>query len=234
MVETVTGPLDCKSLAQRLYRHLQADAITQGKLATARHPSLPVDCFWETGILKVILHLAAQPTLETNALFSCTRDFLANQGVTPDYEVKIYLVVDETAPVSSSTALAPLEHLGAVTLTRTFLPGWVAMLKRTPWRRFFSWKWGLGIGLGLGVMGLVSYGVTRPCVLDHCPLLAQTEQLVPVSSLSLPDRSPPLTFNTLLLENQLQKAIALLEPIPVWSRYYGQASQQKQDYQARL
>ena len=234
MVETVTSPLDCKSLAQRLYRHLQTDAIAQGKLATSQGPSLPVDCFWETGILKVILHLAAQPTLETNALFSCTRDFLANQGVTPDYDVKIYLVVDETAPVSSPTALAPLDPLGKVTGIQIFPPDWVSRLKHHPWKRLLSWQWGLGIGLGLGVIGLVSYGVTRPCVWDSCPPLAQAEQLVAVSPLSLQGNSQPQTFNTLLLENQLQEAIALLEPIPVWSSYYGQASQQKKDYQARL
>ena len=117
MVETVTGSLDCKSLAQRLYRHLQTDAITQDKLTSSQGPSLPVDCFVETGILKVILHLAAQPTLETNALFSCTREFLANQGITPEYEVKIYLVVDEAAPVTPPTALAPLDRPGGVALT---------------------------------------------------------------------------------------------------------------------
>ncbi|MEB3248159.1 MAG: hypothetical protein VKK07_02320 [Merismopediaceae bacterium] len=234
MVETVIGSLDCKSLAQRLYRHLQTDAITQDKLTSSQGRSLPVDCFVETGILKVILHLAAQPTLETNALFSCTRDFLANQGITPEYDVKIYLVVDEAAPVISPTALAPLARPGVVALTQTFPPALAAILKDDRWQELLSWRGGLGIGLGLGVLGLVGYGLTRPCVLDHCPSLTQAEQLLQVSPLSLQDNPQPLTFNTLLLERQLQEAIALLEPIPFWSRYYGQAREQKKDYQARL
>jgi len=234
MVETVIGSLDCKSLAQRLYRHLQTDAITQDKLTSSQGRSLPVDCFVETGILKVILHLAAQPTLETNALFSCTRDFLANQGITPEYDVKIYLVVDEAAPVISPTALAPLGRPGVVALTQTFPPALAAILKDDRWQELLSWRGGLGIGLGLGVLGLVGYGLTRPCVLDHCPSLTQAEQLLQVSPLSLQDNPQPLTFNTLLLERQLQEAIALLEPIPFWSRYYGQAREQKKDYQARL
>ena len=234
MVETVIGSLDCKSLAQRLYRHLQTDAITQDKLTSSQGRSLPVDCFVETGILKVILHLAAQPTLETNALFSCTRDFLANQGITPEYDVKIYLVVDEAAPVISPTALAPLGRPGVVALTQTFPPALAAILKDDRWQELLSWRGGLGIGLGLGVLGLVGYGLTRPCVLDHCPSLTQAEQLLQVSPLSLQDNPQPLTFNTLLLERQLQEAIALVEPIPFWSRYYGPAREQKQDYQARL
>ena len=202
MVETVIGSLDCKSLAQRLYRHLQTDAITQDKLTSSQGRSLPVDCFVETGILKVILHLAAQPTLETNALFSCTRDFLANQGITPEYDVKIYLVVDEAAPVISPTALAPLGRPGVVALTQTFPPALAAILKGDRWQELLSWRGGLGIGLGLGVLGLVGYGLTRPCVLDHCPSLTQAEQLLQVSPLSLQDNPQPLTFNTRLLERQ--------------------------------
>ncbi|MFM6195676.1 MAG: hypothetical protein ACKPEN_13960, partial [Planktothrix sp.] len=112
MVHTATRSIDFKDLAKRLYRHLLSDAIAQRHLVIVKgNRSLqgketspqtePVNCFLEEDVLMVIIHLAETPALETTAIFSCARDFLEKVGITVDYPIKIYLVVDEAKTNSS-------------------------------------------------------------------------------------------------------------------------------------
>ena len=104
--------IDFKDLAKRLYRHLLSDAIAQRHLVIVKGnrsiqnqetspQTEPVNCFLEEDVLMVIIHLAETPALETTAIFSCTRDFLEKVGITVDYPIKIYLVVDEIATHSN-------------------------------------------------------------------------------------------------------------------------------------
>lgn len=266
MVHTATRSIDFKDLAKRLYRHLLSDAIAQRHLVIVKGKrslqdketspqTEPVNCFLEEDVLMVIIHLAETPALETTAIFSCARDFLEKVGITVDYPIKIYLVVDEAKTnssyndntVSSSlTASFPQRTLSQslATIASDSTPsspsGWADFVQNQ-WQYFLNkrpaflvnnLKWILlGLGLGGSVFVLGVYALSRPCVIGACVQLREAEQLMQASLFSGDEE---LATHWLTTKQQLVEAQNKLETIPFWSPYYGQVTQLQKDYQVRL
>lgn len=266
MVHTATRSIDFKDLAKRLYRHLLSDAIAQRHLVIVKGKrslqdketspqTEPVNCFLEEDVLMVIIHLAETPALETTAIFSCARDFLEKVGITVDYPIKIYLVVDEAKTNSSYndntvspslTASFPQRTLSqslatiASDSTPNSPPGWADFVQNQ-WQYFLNkrpaflvnnLKWIL-LGLGLGGSVFVSgvYALSRPCVIGACVQLREAEQLMQASLFA---DNEELATHWLTTKQQLVEAQNKLETIPFWSPYYGQVTQLQKDYQVRL
>jgi hypothetical protein len=266
MVHTATRSIDFKDLAKRLYRHLLLDAIAQRHLVIIKGnrssqdketspQTEPVNCFLEEGVLMVIIHLAETPALETTAIFSCTREFLEKVGITVDYPIKIYLVVDEAANHSSHhentvspplTASFPQRALSqslatiASDSTPNPPPDW-ADFGQNQWQYFFNkrpaflvdnLKWILlGLGLGGSVLFVGIYALSRPCVIGACVQLREAEQLMQASLFSANEDSATYWLTA---KQQLGEAQKQLETIPFWSPYYGQVTQLQKDYQVRI
>lgn len=104
----------------------------------------------------------------------------------------------------------------------SLLPSRLTLYKRLKKRKYRRIQFQL-IGMGLGMvsgLGLL-YGITRPCVIDHCPQIQQAKAKE-ISAFS--DINSDLTETEInIIKAQIQQSIVLLSPIPPWSAYYHQA-----------
>ncbi|MGL5034053.1 MAG: hypothetical protein ACRC6M_09670 [Microcystaceae cyanobacterium] len=240
MTHTVTRSIDFKGLAQRLYKHLQSDGIAVEILANSGNPSDSVNCVLEDEVLRVNIHLIAPPSLEANAIFSCTKEFLEKAGVMALYEVKIHLIVDENnlSPSSNQLLFAPLSTdfpKQSDDQVNPLAPDW-SIAEEKPTFFFSELKdqpfWIVpSLAIALGVLFLGGYALTRPCVVGDCPAMVRSKQLTQSALIAL---NVDEAIDWLTTQQQLKAAIQLLEPIPFWSRFHGQATQLTADYQNRL
>jgi tetratricopeptide (TPR) repeat protein len=83
----------------------------------------------------------------------------------------------------------------------------------------------------LGLAG-ITYGVTRPCVIGECSALAEAHELSEASVTILQDAEswPELE----LARDKLNQAVDLIDPIPMWSRYFAASTAQSNVYHQRI
>ncbi len=86
-----------------------------------------------------------------------------------------------------------------------------------------------GAGISLTVFFASVYVLTRPCVLGECPEIGAAQELANESANTL--QAPPSGKAILEAQQQLDKAIELLQSIPFWSKYRGEAQNYLQAYQ---
>lgn len=88
-----------------------------------------------------------------------------------------------------------------------------------------------GAGLSLFVFLTSLFILSRPCVVGGCKAIAQAQEL---SQRSLKKLQKPLSGKEVLeAQEQLMEAIRMLESIPFWSRYHGEAQEHLKAYQAQ-
>jgi tetratricopeptide (TPR) repeat protein len=88
-----------------------------------------------------------------------------------------------------------------------------------------------GIGVSLVVFTGSLYLLTRPCVIGSCRTISEAQELRQRSANTL--QSPESGKAVLEAQQQLKDAIRMLQSIPVWSGYHGEAQQLIKEYQAQ-
>ena len=88
-----------------------------------------------------------------------------------------------------------------------------------------------GAGISLTVFLTSLYILTRPCVLGECPEIGAAQKLANSSANTL--QAPESGKAILEAQGQLDRAIELLQSIPFWSKYRGEAQNYLQAYQER-
>lgn len=80
-----------------------------------------------------------------------------------------------------------------------------------------------GTGLSLAVFSITLYILTRPCTIGACQAIPEAQQLSEQSLQTL--QNPQSGKEVLDAQQQLAQAIRILESIPFWSRYHGEAQE---------
>ncbi len=93
------------------------------------------------------------------------------------------------------------------------------------------WSYGVAV-LILVVSGLLAYGVTRPCVVGRCDRLEKSGTFYQLAQAAL--LANPTGNDIVNAQSDLQAAVDLLTPIPIWSAYYGSAQASLQRYDGIL
>ncbi|MGB5969103.1 MAG: hypothetical protein WBG70_12330 [Spirulinaceae cyanobacterium] len=86
-----------------------------------------------------------------------------------------------------------------------------------------------GVGISLSVFLASLYVLTRPCVLGECSEIGAAQKLANESANTL--QEPESGKAILEAQVQLDRAIELLQSIPFWSKYRGEAQNYLQAYQ---
>lgn len=239
MEETHPNKIDLTLLGKQLYQRLHADAI-------AVHP-LQVNCEIEEDTLIITLQVATEPSVEIPATVSCIRDFLDRHILSSIYPAKLYLTLHSDSPAFStddpdlnnrflgSSPLKPATN--ALTQPANPSPSLFTAKRYRPLLRIpsqrvsdkISLKILLGIGLGLGGLIIALMTLNDPCVVGNCPNLAKAEFIAQNSLINLQPNSPTSLLAT---KQQLNEAIQLLEAVPWWSRFSGEANRLADKYQA--
>lgn len=89
---------------------------------------------------------------------------------------------------------------------------------------------GAAAGLALAVLGVGSYGLTRPCVIGACATLSQAQQLSQTSEEML--QAAHSAEDVVVAYERLVEASYRLSKIPFWSKHYHQAQGLLANYQA--
>jgi len=92
------------------------------------------------------------------------------------------------------------------------------------------WRWYGLAAVGLVLVGTLTYGLSRPCVLGGCGRLDRAEQLA--EDALAPLEQAPSPAEILQAQADLDQAMALLQPIPRWSPHHGTAQAQLAELQA--
>jgi hypothetical protein len=92
--------------------------------------------------------------------------------------------------------------------------------------------WVFAGALGFALVGVLGFGLTRPCTFGQCDRLqtAQAASEESISKLRIDSSSQAVTAS----KQQLKRSIGLLTPIPIWSSHYGQAQAALPGYEAQL
>ncbi len=75
--------------------------------------------------------------------------------------------------------------------------------------------------LGFALVGILGFVFTRPCTFGSCDRLQTAQQTSTEALNSLREDSSLASVTD--AKQQLKRSVSLLSPIPMWSRYYGQA-----------
>lgn len=75
----------------------------------------------------------------------------------------------------------------------------------------------------VAVLGVLGYGLSRPCVIGGCDRIDQAQDLGDAALISL--REQPSAQTVLDMGDQLNTAVKTLKPIPPWSRHHGRAQE---------
>ncbi|MFZ4639436.1 MAG: hypothetical protein ACOYMP_03390 [Nodosilinea sp.] len=93
------------------------------------------------------------------------------------------------------------------------------------------WSYGVAV-LVLLVSSLLVYGVTRPCVVGSCDRLEKSRAFYQLTQAAL--LANPTNNDIVNAQSDLQAAVDLLTPIPIWSAHYGSAQASLQRYDGTL
>ncbi|XGB43621.1 MAG: hypothetical protein LVS60_07920 [Nodosilinea sp. LVE1205-7] len=93
------------------------------------------------------------------------------------------------------------------------------------------WNYGVAV-LIVVTSGSLAYGVTRPCVVGGCDRLERSQGFHQQALTTL--LSSPTAQDILTAQSNLQTALDLLTPIPVWSVHHGSAQASLERYNADL
>ena len=88
-----------------------------------------------------------------------------------------------------------------------------------------------GAGISISVFLGSLYILTRPCVLGECPEINVAQGLANESANTL--QQPESGKAILTAQEQLDRAITILQSIPFWSKHHGEAQNYLQEYQVR-
>ncbi|MBE9066979.1 hypothetical protein IQ260_09960 [Leptolyngbya cf. ectocarpi LEGE 11479] len=81
----------------------------------------------------------------------------------------------------------------------------------------------------VAVLGVLGYGLSRPCVIGGCDRIQRAQDLGDAALISLRDQPSPQTV--LDMGDQLNTAVKTLKPIPPWSRHHGRAQELLANYE---
>ncbi|MGQ4646900.1 hypothetical protein [Lyngbya aestuarii] len=90
----------------------------------------------------------------------------------------------------------------------------------------------VGTGLSVLVFCLTFYMLSRPCVMGACEAIPEADELSQQSATTL--RNPQSGKEVLAAQEQMMRAIQILESIPVWSKNRAQAQELLKTYRASL
>ncbi len=105
--------------------------------------------------------------------------------------------------------------------------------QREQWKQQSSPNpWVFAGAFGFVLVGVLGYGLTRPCTFGQCDRLqtAQAASEEALSNLRIDSSAEAVTDS----KQQLKRSIGLLTPIPVWSSYYAQAQAALPGYEAQV
>lgn len=180
-------------------------------------PALPwADWQGDSGCqLGVRIYLKVRDAAQPYGIRSFTWSRLESGRATPDHQAA-------GSPLCGAEARSALPDAAIQLAPKPTWRGWVSPWLNNQVTALVANYWAGGVAvLMLVVSGCLVYGFTRPCVVGGCDRLERSRAFYQLAQTAL--RADSTNTNVVAVQADLQAAVDLLTPIPIWSVHYGSA-----------
>jgi tetratricopeptide (TPR) repeat protein len=192
-----------ETLKEYLEKNLQAKPIE-------------INCFFRKDLPIFLIHYSESVVPNPKEVFSLLKQALKQEGFPEDYPVSMYLVWQESDRV---------DFLQRLLVTETKISD--ENFKNTQKPRKFAFA---GLITGIAIVSLFcGYIFSRPCVIGKCQAISEAKEAMQMAFIQV--NTSASDGNILSAQQELNKAIATLKSIPVWSNSRPQAEKLLKDAQ---